>query len=389
MRRFWLSMLVAVAPWASATDWQLSEHCPAGFQLDEGRCYFASLYSDYRSLQDSGVGGLKTGLPEIRDGFSPQQIDLGRLLFFDPLLSGDQSIACSSCHQPDKAFTDGLPLSRGIHNRLAARSAPSLWNVGFLKTLFWDARATTLEQQAEGPLYAEHEMGNTPEQLLSSLSQNAIYHELFAQAFPGMGLSLEAVYRALAAFEASLISLNSRYDLYAHGFHNALNAQEIAGMNIFRSFVARCAECHTPPLFTNQQLAVLGTPEPEGRALDIGAEGPTGDRSLRGGFKVPSLRNIELTAPYMHSGRFKSLRETVEFYTKGRGHAVPEGEHLSIHWHIWEPKLTDAELDRLVDFLRTLTDQSFMPIIPERVPSGLPVGGQTQHPSSLAMGDKP
>lgn len=184
-------------------------------------------------------------------------------------------------------------------------------------------------------------------------------------------------YSALAAFESSLISLNSRYDLYAHGIHSALTPEEIEGMNVFRSFVARCAECHTPPLFTNQQLAVLGVPEPEQRPLDPGAQAISGDATQRAAFKVPSLRNVTRTAPYMHAGNFPTLRETVAFYTGGRGHAVPENEQLMIHWHIWNPELADHELDRLVDFLGALTDEGFMPEIPERVPSGLPPGRAT------------
>lgn len=198
---------------------------------------------------------------------------------------------------------------------------------------------------------------------------------MFQQAFPGRKgqVTLDQIYTAIAAFETSLVSLNSRYDYYAHGVHEALSQNEIEGLNIFRSFVARCAECHTPPLFSNQQIAVLGTPEPDGRPLDPGREGVTGDPSHRAGFKVPSLRNIQKTAPYMHSGRFESLREAVAFYTGGRGHAVPEGEQLSIHWHIWEPELSDEELDRLVDFLGALSDESYMPQTPGRLPSGLPL----------------
>ncbi len=105
--------------------------------------------------------------------------------------------------------------------------------------------------------------------------------------------------------------------------------------------------------------------------FDAGAQHSLGEPTLRGGFKVPSLRNIELTAPYMHSGRFATLREATAFYNGGRGHAVPEGEELKIHWHIWEPELRDEELDRLVDFLATLTDESFKPAAPGRLPSGL------------------
>lgn len=359
---------------SESTGFNLSESCPPGFELtDEGVCRLRSMYQQYKSLEDQGVGGLKTALPAVRDGFTPQQIDLGRYLFFDPLLSKDGTISCATCHQPDKGFADGLDRSVGILGEKVGRGAPSLWNSAFLNLLFWDGRATSLEEQMQGPLFADDEMGNSPEQLLKSLNENSTYRDMFNQAFPDEGeeIELDEIYLAIAAFESSLISLNSRYDQYAHGFHGALNEKEIEGMNIFRSFVARCAECHTPPLFTNQQLAVLGTPEPDGRVLDPGAQTPYNDPSLRGAFKVPSLRNVALTAPYMHSGRFKTLRETVEFYTKGRGHAVPEGENLYLHWHIWEPELTDDELDRLVDFLQTLTDESFMPKRPDRLPSTL------------------
>jgi cytochrome c peroxidase len=331
----------------------------------------------YPSLQDSGVGGLKTGLPAYRDGFTPQQIDLGRYLFFDPVLSGDGTVSCASCHQPDLGFADGRGRSLGVSGRAMSRSAPSLWNVAFLQRFFWDARAGSLEEQMQGPLYDENEMATNPAQLLDTLNAIPQYRELFRQAWPqdfraaGDRIRLDQIYAAITAFELSLISLNSRYDQYAHGYADALTEPEKEGMNIFRSFVARCAECHTPPLFTNQQLAVIGTPEPEGMVFDPGAELPLGEPTLRGGFKVPSLRNVALTAPYMHSGRFATMREAAEFYTGGRGHAVPPGEELKIHWHIWEPNLSDEELDRLVDFLRTLTDESFKPSEPLQLPSGM------------------
>jgi len=220
-------------------------------------------------------------------------------------------------------------------------------------------------------------MASSPEKILANLNGNKEYRRLFASAYAAefiaarSTIKIEQVYRSIAAFESSLISLNSRYDLYAQGFPDALNKQEIQGLNVFRSFVARCAECHTPPLFTNQQIVVIGTPEPAGHAFDPGAGAASKDASLRGGFKVPSLRNVDLTAPYMHSGRFATLREVVSFYNDGRGHAVPKDEKLVLHWHIHEPKLSNSELDRLVDFLKTLTDESFKPQRPTSVPSGL------------------
>lgn len=353
---------------------ELCDYCPPGFELtQDGRCKLRTAYQLYGSLQNAGVGGLQTALPRWRDGFTPRQIDLGRYLFFDPVLSRQRNLSCASCHSPTLGFSDGRPRSLGNRAELK-RGAPSLWNVAFLKTFFWDARATTLEEQMTGPLFDPAEMGNTPDSLVQALNSIDAYKKLFMSAFSQSDhISIEQVYTALAAFESSLISLNSRYDRYAHGNHQALTRHEIEGFNIFRSFVARCSECHTPPLFTNQQIAVLGAPEPEGFPLDPGAERTFRQASLRGGFKVPSLRNAELTAPYMHSGAFRDLRDVVEFYTKGRGHAVPPGEKLNIHWHIWEPRLSDGEIDRLVDFLKTLTDESFRPRIPERVPSGLPV----------------
>jgi len=353
----------------------LSERCPPSFEKVEDKCMLRSLYQQYDSLYNQGVGGLKTALPKARDGFRAEQIDLGRFLFFDPILSGDKTQSCASCHQPEKGFSDGKPRAIGANQQDVGRASPTLWNVGFLRNLFWDSRAHTLEEQMLGPLYAEKEMDNSPEQLLKALNDNILYQKLFKQAFPNSKgkITLPQIYTSIAAFESSLISLNSRYDQYAHGYHQALNENEIKGMNVFRSFVARCAECHTPPLFTNQQIAVLGTPEPDGRPLDIGAEKTYDNPDLRAGFKVPSLRNIVNTAPYMHSGKFENLRDAVEFYTKGRGHAVPENEELLLHWHIWEPNLSDEEIDRLVDFLATLTDETFKPQVPKIVPSGLSV----------------
>jgi cytochrome c peroxidase len=360
---------------AHGADFALRQTCPPSFQkTDTEQCRLRTFYEFYDSVQGAGLGGTQTELPDHRDGFTPQQIDLGRYLFFDPVLSADGSVACASCHQPDLGFSDGRSRSVGIGGQEVPRAAPTLWNVAFLDSFFWDAHAHSLEEQMLGPLYAPNEMGNTPEQLLASLNGVPAYRDLFKEAFPGRAgsdITLPEIYTAITAFQTSLISLNSRYDRYAHGFHDALNPREIEGLNIFRSFVARCAECHTPPLFTNQQVAVIGAPEPEGLPLDVGAEKTFNAPKLKAGFKVPTLRNIVRTAPYMHSGLFDDLRSVAEFYNGGRGHAVPEGLDLHLHWHISSPNLTDYELDRLVDFMGALTDESLVPQVPERLPSGL------------------
>jgi len=353
----------------------LKKNCPPGFELNnKNECINRNLYQQYESLENKGVGGLKTALPRIRDGFSPQQIDLGRYLFFDPVLSLDSSISCASCHQPNKGFSDGLAFSNGIQGRKTLRSAPSLWNVAFLNKYFWDGHSNSLEEQVLGPLYGVNEMGNNPSQLLQTLNSIKTYKKLFKTAFPlrnAEDIQLKELYTAITAFQTSLISLNSRYDQYAHGYHQALTQDEIEGMNVFRSFVARCAECHTPPLFTNQQIDVIGIPTHEEQDFDKGAELTSKDKSLRGAFKVPSLRNIELTAPYEHNGVFKTLEEATRFYTKGRGHAVNDSLDLILHWHIWEPKLKEKEIYQVVAFLKTLTDESFKPEIPTTLPSNL------------------
>ena len=257
-------------PTPQDSAFSLSDTCPASFELKDGGCILRNRYREYRSLRDAGVGGLKTGLPPLREGFTPQQIDLGRYLFFDPILSADGSISCASCHDPARGFSDGRAQAVGIKGQSLPRSAPSLWNVGFLSILLWDGSKASLEEQMQGPLYSSVEMGNSPDQLLATLTTHATYPSLFEEAFGSSPLSLDQIYTAITAFESSLISLNSRYDLYAHGYHAALNEDEIAGLNVFRSFVARCAECHTPPLFTNQQLAVLGVADAPGQLIDPG-----------------------------------------------------------------------------------------------------------------------
>jgi cytochrome c peroxidase len=372
-------------------DIVLAAHCPPSFAADaQGRCRLVTRYDAYTSVANAGVGGTRTALPPRRDGFTPREIDLGRYLFFDPILSRDGSLACASCHLPDLAFSDGRGRSVGREGHTTTRGAPSLWNSAFLHRLFWDGRAASLEEQVQGPLYSRVEMGSTPQGLLRRLRGNAAYRRLFAQAFPGSeSIELEHLYRALAAFEASLVSLNSRYDRYAHGHRDSLSRREIAGLNVFRSFVARCAECHTPPLFTNQQLAVIGAPEAPGKAFDPGAGAVLGAAALRGAFKVPSLRNIAQTAPYMHSGRFATLREAVAFYNGGRGHAVPEDEDLQLHWHIWEPQLSDEEIDLIVAFLATLSDDSLLPAVPDRLPSGLSPPGGFADSDGPSTGDSP
>lgn len=347
-------------------EWLLSARCPAYFELREERCYLVSLYHQYSSVQNKGLGGTKTGLPKVNDGYRAKEIDLGRYLFVDPILSRDGNRSCASCHDPKFSFSDGYATSVSLSSEKVTRSAPSLWNLAFSPSFFWDARVDSLAEQAKQPIVDHREMGADPVKLVARLESSA-YRPLFEQLYGAV--SLEHVAQALAAFQSSLISLNSRYDRYSFGDHSALNTTEIKGLNVFRSFVARCAECHTPPLFTNHQVAVIGTPVIPGVERDRGVELIWGERKLRGGFKVPSLRNIAKTAPYMHSGQFKTLDDVVAFYNGGRGHALKENENLLLHWHITSPDLRTDELTALVAFMGALTDETATPVFPKRLPS--------------------
>jgi cytochrome c peroxidase len=234
-----------------------------------------------------------------------------------------------------------------------ARGAPSLWNVAFKKRLFWDGRADRLEAQAEGPLFRPDEMGETPATLQSKLNGIPEYRRLFAETLGVAAIGVVDVAAALAAFERTLVSFGSAYDRYVAGDHAALSPAELRGYNVFRSFVSRCPECHTPPLFANGESALI----------DLRGEGRP--------FVVPTLRNIGASAPYMHDGAFGTLDEVVDFYDRGGGRPTAGRTAAKIHWHIRPLDLRAEEKADLVRFLGALTDEKASPKTPEHLPSGL------------------
>jgi cytochrome c peroxidase len=372
LRRLLLPLaIVLLTPVAAlAADITLRDQCPASFQmLGDGTCKLVTLYDLYDSPAQHG--GLKARLETRAARYTPAQMDLGRYLFFDPVLSADRTMSCATCHDPAKGLSDGL--KRAMGRVELKRSTPSLWNVAFNSRFMWDGRAHSLEQQAILPLTSPDEMGNTPEGIVSSLNEIPVYRDLFRQAF-GRSPDMDGVKRALAAFETTLVSLNSRYDRYAHGDETALSPREIRGHNVFRGFVARCSQCHLPPLFTDNELVVVGAPVDDRAAFDPGAGGVTDKPDLIGAFKVPTLRNISRTAPYFNAGQFETLEDVVGFYNDTRGHAAPPGQKLEIHWHVHMtngPELSERDVADLAAFLATLEDETMMPEIPHELPSGL------------------
>ena len=206
--------------------------------------------------------------------------------------------------------------------------------------------------------------------LTQGLNAIPAYRALFAEAYarePARDITLDEIERALAAFESSLVSFSSRYDRYAFGDATALTPLELDGHNVFRGFVARCSQCHVPPLFTDGELAVVGAPAVAGRPYDTGAGRQSDDPALVGAFRTPTLRNVALTAPYFNAGQFATLHDVVTFYNDTRGHALPKSVPQQVHWHIAmkAPMLSEADVTALVAFLSTLTDESLKPRVPE------------------------
>lgn len=295
---------------------------------------------------------------------SPEKVALGHLLFFDPILSENNDTACATCHQPDLGFTDGRNTAMGAHETELARNTPTLWNVAFAKNLFWDGRLQSLEAQAAMPLTHPDEMGvGDTATLVAELQANPEYQALFAAAFAD-GVTFENVERALAAFQRSLITNNSPFDQYAAGDFNALTPSQRRGLALFRSGATRCFECHTAPTFATDTFRVIGVESDDPGRAAISDDGD------EGAFKVPTLRNIALTAPYMHNGSMATLEEVLDFYAEGGGRAHGQ-ENIDVFVQGFE--MNDQEKADMLAFLMALTDESNLPEIPTAVPSGLPV----------------
>jgi cytochrome c peroxidase len=318
---------------------------------------------------------------------TPEKVELGKLLFFDPILSDDNTLSCAHCHHPHLGFSDGLPRSRGRGGKGAGRErtggieltrgAPSLWNTVYNHRQFWDGRAAHLEEQARMVITTPEEVNADPAELVRELKAIPEYRALFDKAFGGKdgeAITFKNITYAIAAFQRTLVSFNSRFDRYAAGDGSALSPQEKRGLKLFLSPKTRCNECHGIPTFANRDFKVIGVPDPKDGPADVAK--PEAERGRGGGpngaFKIPTLRNIALTAPYMHNGAFETLEEVLDFYSGGGGRGLGLDVPLQDD-KIRKFNLTPQEKADLIAFLLALTDESALPQVPKRVPSGLPV----------------
>jgi cytochrome c peroxidase len=276
--------------------------------------------------------GLDLYLPAPESNpITAEKIELGRQLFFDRRLSRDGTIACSTCHDPARAFSDDRPIAIGIGRREGRRNAPALINRGYGRAFFWDGRESTLESQVLRPIEDPDEMGFSADEAASRV-----------------GVSREGLANALSTFVRSILSGNSRFDRYVFGEPSALSALELEGLRVFRGS-GNCSACHIGPTLTDERFHNTGVAFVEGRFRDDGRFGVTGREEDRGAFKTPTLRDVERTAPYMHDGSLKTLEEVVDFYDKG-GRANP-----NLDPDIEPLRMDDADKRALVAFLNTLT----------------------------------
>jgi cytochrome c peroxidase len=312
--------------------------------------------------------------PELKAGkgnpSSPQKVELGTLLFYDPILSSDRKVACATCHSEVWGMGDGLPVSVGIGGEgptgpgrtgpnQTRRNAPTLWNVGFKNELFLDGRSPNLEAQAESPLLEPVELGRPPGEVVADLVAIPEYVSRFAVAFPDEPEPVTAanVFRALAVLQRTLVSNHAPYDRYVKGDAGALDADTVAGMFLFAE--AGCHGCHTAPLFESARYANRGI---TGSVPDEGRFEITGDEADRGAFRVPTLRNARESGPYFHDGSVVELRDAVAWES---GVQAASGAARA---------LDDAEIELVTRFIdKALTDQTRDPDRPKTVPSGLQV----------------
>lgn len=320
---------------------------------------------------DAGLGDTANVPPwgidawPVVDAPSDASVELGRLLFYDPILSSDRQTACATCHSEVWGMSDGLPRSIGVGGGLLTgpgrvgpnvlqRNAPSLWNVAFRESLFWDGRETVLEQQVLSPMHSPVELGRDPEEVVTALAALPDYRSRFEAAFGAdVGVTTAGLTRALADFMRSLVSDRALYDGWVDGDDGALTPAMQRGMQRFGEL--GCATCHVPPRFESERYVDRGV-----GGDDTGREQVSGDARDRFAFRVPSLRNAQSTDPYFHDGSVAKLEDAIL-------HELRRSPGF-------DPARVDDDVAVLTAFVgRGLVDTSREPTRPDKVPSGLEV----------------
>jgi len=309
---------------------------------------------------------IPVGFPNVTtpadNPFTDAKSKLGRYLFYEKKLSADNSMACVDCHKQANAFSDfGNSVSKGIRGikrdtggaffSFGSRNAPGLSNVAYNTSYFWDGRAGTLEKQALLPITNPVELGNTLDVVVQRLSADPTYQDLFKAAFGDTKVDSIRIGMALATFERTLLSGNSAYDAYNHGDNTALSTAAIRGLKLFTSSQTNCSRCHSGFNFADSSFHSTGL---EQSYMDSGRFLVSSRPEDIGSFKTPSLRNVALTSPYEHDGRFSTLEEVISHYNEG-------GMHNKAQDSLIKPlNLSNQQIEDIVAFLNSLTDQQFI-----------------------------
>jgi cytochrome c peroxidase len=282
---------------------------------------------------------------------SPSKVLVGRALFYDPILSKDNTISCASCHSPYAAFTHiDHALSHGIDNKIGTRNSPALMNLAWQPLFMWDGAINHLDMQALAPINHPDEMGENINHVVQKLQQSPLYRSLFYKAFGDSVITGEHLLKAISQFMLTLVSSDAKYDSVMRKECD-FTVQEKKGYQLFQQ---HCATCHREPLFTNYQFKNNGLPV-DSILQDIGRMKITKNPMDSLCFKVPTLRNIEFSYPYMHDGRFKKLSEVINHYTHGMQHTPTFAQELQ------QPiVLSSNEKVDLIAFLLTLSDKHFL-----------------------------
>ncbi len=300
------------------------------------------------------IGPFTSGIDNLT---TEEGIFLGRKLFYDTRLSGDNSVACSNCHQQQFAFADSKEFSDGIEHIPTGRNSPTIFNQAWSKHFFWDGRRKSLETQAHDPITSATEMNGNWDVIIERLQNDNIYPILFYQAFGSGLIDSISITKAIAQFERSLISYNSKFDqFYATKDSSLLSASELRGFEIFLHR-GTCNACHTLPLGHLNAFFSIGL---EKGIEDSGLAKITGLASDIGKFKSPSIRNLSYSAPYMHNGKFKTIREVLNFYNNDINERSPNIDSHLMPLFNNRGSLSTQDIADLEHFLMTLNDESFI-----------------------------
>ncbi len=293
---------------------------------------------------------------------TPARVELGKVLFFDPRLSGNGATSCASCHNPGLGWSDGLKTAVGMHGVVLGRATPTIVNTAFNTQFMWDGRKKSLEDQALGPMKAPDEMNTDFPAVIARLATIPAYRALFAKAYPGEEVGEETLAKAIAAFERTIVSNSSPFDRWLAGDTKALTPSQYRGYKVFSDRdKGNCAACHSGANFTDNGFHNIAL-TPKGEKPDAGRFAIRKVAAMQGAFKTPTLRDVELTAPYFHDGSATTLRDVVDHYARGGD------DRTNVSADVRRLDLTDRDKLDLVAFLRSLTSKQtpvVQPFLPQ------------------------